>query len=30
MTRTSKEIRKAFLDFFKEKNHQIVESAPWL
>ena len=28
MTRTSKEIRKAFLDFFKEKNHQIVESAP--
>ncbi len=28
MTRTSKEIRKAFLDFFQEKNHQIVESAP--
>ena len=28
MTRTSKEIRKAFLDFFKEKNHQIVSSAP--
>src|SRR5690606_34121806 len=28
MTRTSKEIRKAFLDFFTEKNHQIVSSAP--
>ncbi|MBW6535234.1 MAG: alanine--tRNA ligase [Mariniphaga sp.] len=28
MTRTSKEIRKAFLDFFKEKEHQIVKSAP--
>ena len=28
MTRTSKEIRKAFLDFFQEKNHQIVVSAP--
>ncbi len=28
MTRTSKEIRNAFLDFFKEKNHQIVQSAP--
>src|SRR6056297_305659 len=25
---TSKEIRKAFLDFFKEKEHQIVQSAP--
>ncbi|MEZ5103303.1 MAG: alanine--tRNA ligase [Draconibacterium sp.] len=25
---TSKDIRKAFLDFFKEKNHQIVSSAP--
>jgi alanyl-tRNA synthetase len=28
MKRTSKEIRKAFLDFFKEKEHQIVRSAP--
>jgi len=28
MTRTSKEIRKAFLDFFQEQNHQIVDSAP--
>jgi alanyl-tRNA synthetase len=28
MKRTSKEIRKAFLDFFREKNHQIVDSAP--
>ncbi len=28
MTMTSKEIRKAFLDFFREKNHQIVASAP--
>jgi alanyl-tRNA synthetase len=28
MTKSSKEIRKAFLDFFREKNHQIVESAP--
>jgi alanyl-tRNA synthetase len=28
MNRTSKEIRKAFLDFFIEKNHQIVPSAP--
>ncbi len=28
MIRTSKEIRKAFLDFFKEKNHHIVGSAP--
>jgi len=26
--KTSKDIRKAFLDFFKEKNHQIVNSAP--
>ncbi len=26
--KTSKEIRNAFLDFFKEKNHQIVPSAP--
>lgn len=26
--KTSKEIRKAFLDFFKEKEHQIVSSAP--
>ena len=26
--RTSKEIRKAFLDFFTEKKHQIVNSAP--
>ncbi len=26
--KTSKEIRKAFLDFFKEKEHQIVRSAP--
>jgi alanyl-tRNA synthetase len=25
---TSKEIRRAFLDFFDEKNHQIVPSAP--
>jgi len=28
MTKTSKEIRKAFLDFFTEKKHQIVDSAP--
>jgi alanyl-tRNA synthetase len=28
MNRTSQEIRKAFLDFFTEKNHQIVPSAP--
>lgn len=28
MKRTSKEIRKAFLDFFKENEHQIVQSAP--
>ncbi len=28
MIMTSKEIRKAFLDFFQEKNHQIVTSAP--
>ncbi len=28
MTRTSKEIRQAFLDFFTEKKHQIVDSAP--
>ena len=28
MTMTSKEIRKAFLDFFQRKNHQIVASAP--
>src|SRR5665647_994950 len=28
MTRTSKEIRKAFLYFFQEKNHQVVVSAP--
>ncbi len=26
--KTSKEIRNAFLDFFKEKEHQIVSSAP--
>ncbi len=26
--KTSKEIRKAFLDFFEEKKHQIVKSAP--
>ena len=26
--KTSKEIRNAFLDFFKEKEHQIVNSAP--
>ena len=26
--KTSSEIRKAFLNFFKEKNHQIVNSAP--
>ena len=26
--KTSKEIRKAFLNFFEEKNHQIVNSAP--
>jgi alanyl-tRNA synthetase len=26
--KTSKEIRKAFLDFFEEKKHQIVNSAP--
>ncbi|MDE5955691.1 MAG: hypothetical protein K2G80_04270, partial [Bacteroidales bacterium] len=25
---TSKEIRKAFLDFFASKGHQIVPSAP--
>ncbi|PLX10276.1 MAG: alanine--tRNA ligase, partial [Marinilabiliales bacterium] len=25
---TSSEIRKAFLDFFESKNHNIVESAP--
>ena len=28
MTRNSKEVRKAFLNFFREKKHQIVESAP--
>jgi alanyl-tRNA synthetase len=28
MKRTSKEIRKAFLGFFREKEHQIVDSAP--
>ncbi|HDR50630.1 MAG TPA: alanine--tRNA ligase [Mariniphaga anaerophila] len=28
MRKTSKEIRNAFLEFFKEKNHQIVNSAP--
>lgn len=28
MTKTSKEIRKDFLDFFTEKKHQIVDSAP--
>ncbi|MDX1285166.1 MAG: alanine--tRNA ligase, partial [Draconibacterium sp.] len=28
MSKTSKEIRKAFLDFFEEKEHQIVKSAP--
>lgn len=28
MNRTSKEIRKAFLDFFIEKGHHIVDSAP--
>ncbi len=28
MKKTSTEIRNAFLDFFKEKNHQIVDSAP--
>ena len=28
MNRTSKEIRQAFLDFFEEKKHQIVRSAP--
>lgn len=28
MTKTSKEIRKAFLDFFIEKKHQIVKSSP--
>ena len=28
MKKTSKEIRQAFLDFFEEKKHQIVESAP--
>ncbi len=28
MTLTSKEIRNAFLDFFREKGHQIVDSAP--
>jgi alanyl-tRNA synthetase len=28
MTKTSKEIRKNFLDFFTEKKHQIVDSAP--
>lgn len=26
--KTSKEIRKAFLDFFREKEHEIVKSAP--
>ncbi|MCG6185892.1 alanine--tRNA ligase [Maribellus maritimus] len=26
--KTSKEIRKAFLDFFSEKEHQVVKSAP--
>ncbi|MEN8115528.1 MAG: alanine--tRNA ligase [Bacteroidota bacterium] len=26
--KTSKEIRKAFLDFFTEKKHQVVDSAP--
>ena len=25
---TSKEIRKAFFDFFKEKQHQLVKSSP--
>ena len=25
---TSQEIRQQFLDFFKEKNHKIVPSAP--
>ncbi|MDX9910103.1 MAG: alanine--tRNA ligase, partial [Mariniphaga sp.] len=28
MKKTSAEIRNAFLEFFKEKNHRIVESAP--
>lgn len=28
MKRSSKEIRKAFLGFFKDKEHQIVQSAP--
>lgn len=28
MTKTSKEIRKAFFDFFIEKKHKIVDSAP--
>ena len=28
MKKTSKEIRKAFLSFFEEKKHQIVQSAP--
>lgn len=28
MTKTSKEIRKAFFDFFTEKKHQIVKSSP--
>ncbi len=28
MKKTSQEIRKAFLDFFEEKQHQIVNSAP--
>ena len=28
MIKTSKEVRKAFLDFFTEKKHQIVSSAP--
>ncbi len=28
MRKTSKEIRNAFLEFFKEKQHQIVNSAP--
>jgi alanyl-tRNA synthetase len=28
MKRTSKEIRKAFLNFFREKDHHIVDSAP--
>ena len=28
MIKTSKQIRKAFLDFFEEKKHQVVQSAP--